>query len=96
MSRRKSDAALAFRLICLLFSAVLAVATLLTGIDLTAAGDRISARQAELKALEEENESLRTQAACEISLEELEDYAVRVLGMQHCEASQIIMIQTEG
>ena len=52
---KRQTANLMFRLICLLFSAVLAVATLLTGIDLTAESDRITARRAELKALEEEN-----------------------------------------
>ena len=85
-----------FRLICLLFSAVLAVATLLTGIDLTAESDRITARRAELKALEEENEGLRVEAACAVSLEELEDYALHVLGMQPCESRQIQSIDIGG
>ena len=30
-----------------------------------------------------------------MSLEELEDYAVRVLGMQRCESGQIVVIETE-
>ena len=93
---RKSTANLFFRLICLLFSAVLAVATLLTGIDLTAESDRISARRTELKALQEENETLRAESACALSLEELEDYALRVLGMQRCEPGQIVTIDIEG
>ena len=93
---RKTTANLMFRLICLLFSAVLAVATLLTGIDLTAESDRITARCAELKALEEENEGLRAEAACAVSLEELEDYALHVLGMQPCESRQIQIIDIGG
>ena len=93
---KKTTANLMFRMICLLFSAVLAVATLLTGIDLTAGSDRISESRKELAALEEENERLRAEAACAMSLEELEDYAVRVLGMQRCEPGQIIYIEPEG
>lgn len=93
---KKTTANLMFRLICLLFSAVLAVATLLTGIDLTAESDRITARRAELKALEEENEGLRAEAACAVSLEELEDYALHVLGMQPCESRQIQIIDIGG
>ena len=49
---KKRLAGLAFRLICLLFSALLAVMTLLTGIDLTAGGDRIRALRAEQRELE--------------------------------------------
>lgn len=93
---RKSSANLAFRLICLLFSAVLAVCTLLTGIDLTAESDRIGALRTQRQTLEEENRQLRAKAACAMSLEELEEYAVRVLGMQHCEGSQIVIIDLEG
>ena len=93
---KRQTANLMFRLICLLFSAVLAVATLLTGIDLTAESDRITARRAELKALEEENEGLRAEAACAVSLEELENYALHVLGMQPCESRQIQIIDIVG
>ena len=93
---RKTTANLMFRLICLLFSAVLAVATLLSGIDLTAESDRITARRAELRALEKENERLRAEAACAVSLEELEDYALHVLGMQPCESRQIEVIDIGG
>lgn len=93
MTKSKQRAAIAFRLVCLLFSAALAVATLLSGIDLTAESERLSARRAELQALEQENESLRARAACAVSLEELEDYAIRVLGMQHCEPGQITVLE---
>ena len=89
---RKYTSNILFRLVCLLFSALLAVLTLLTGIDLTAGSDRISALRAEQRELEEENQRLRAEAACGMSLEELEDYAVRVLGMQRCESGQIITI----
>ena len=89
----KRTAALAFRMICLLFSALLAVSTLLTGIDLTAESERLSALRQEQRALEKENERLRAEAACGMSLEELEDYAIQVLGMQHREPSQIITVE---
>ena len=93
---KKSTANIVFRLICLLFSAVLAVSTLLTGIDLTAESDRITAARRELAALEKENGELRAEAACAVSLEELDDYARRVLGMQPCEAGQIETIELPG
>ena len=67
--------------------------TLLTGIDLTAGSDRIRSLRAEEEKLEEENQRLRAEAACGMSLEELEEYAVRVLGMQHCESGQILVIE---
>ena len=94
MNRKTAN--LMFRLICLLFSAALAVATLLGGIDLTAESDRITARRAELAALEEENERLRAEAACSLSLQELEDYALHVLGMQPCESRQIEILDIGG
>lgn len=90
---RKRTSNILFRLIILLFSALLAVLTLLTGIDLTAGSDRIAALRAEQRELEEENRRLRAEAACGMSLEELEDYAVRVLGMQRCGSGQIIVIE---
>ena len=93
---KKQTANISFRLICLLFSALLAVMTLLTGIDLTAESDRINAQRAEIRMLEEENERLRAAAACGMSLEELEDYAVKVLGMQRCEAGQVFVLDSEG
>ena len=90
---RKYTSNILFRLVCLLFSALLAVLTLLTGIDLTAGSDRISALRDEQRELEEENQRLRAEAACGMSLEELEDYAVRVLGMQRCGSGQIMTIE---
>ncbi len=92
---KKQTANIVFRLICLLFSALLAVLTLLTGIDLTAESDRLSAERTQLQALQKENEALRAEAACVVSLEELEDYALRVLGMQHCGSEQIVVIHID-
>ena len=96
MTVRKTTANIVFRLIVLLFSGVLAVTTLLSGIDLTAESDRISVCRRELQTLEKENEELRTAAACAVSLEELEDYARNELGMQPCEAGQIEVVGLGG
>ena len=93
---RKQTANVFFRLICLLFSALLAVLTLLGGIDLTARSDRITAKSAELAALREENARLRAEAACAVDLEELENYARQVLGMQRCEPGQIVRLEPVG
>ena len=94
MSKRTAN--LVFRLVCLLFSALLALLTILTGVDLTAESERLGAARTELRALEKENERLRAEAACALSLEELEDYALRELGMQHCESGQIIVIEMKN
>ncbi len=91
MSKRTAN--VFFRLICLLFSALLALLTILTGVDLTAESERLGEARTELRALEKENERLRAETACALSLDELEDYALRVLGMQHCESEQIMIIE---
>ena len=93
---KKTTSNILFRLILLLFSALLAVLTLLTGIDLTAESERIGAEKKELQALEEENERLQVEIACAVDLEELDDYARSVLGMQQREPEQVIVIHTEG
>jgi hypothetical protein len=90
MSKRKAN--LLFRVIALLFSAVFALMTLLGGVELTQTGDRIAAREAELRELEDEGASLRVQAACALSLEELEEIALRELGMQRAGPGQILII----
>ncbi len=90
---KKQTANVFFRLICLLFSALLALLTILTGVDLTAESERLGEARTELRALEKENKRLRAEAACALSLDELEDYALRVLGMQHCESEQIMVIE---
>ncbi len=93
---KKQTANVVFRLICLLFSALLALLTILTGVDLTVESERLSQARTELRALEKEHERLRAEAACALSLEELEDYALRELGMQHCTSEQIILIEMKN
>lgn len=86
---RKRDANRSFRLICLVFAALLAVLALYTGAEATARADENRACSEEISRLQAENESLRVRAACRMSLEELEDYAIRVLGLQYCRSEQI-------
>ena len=93
---RKRTANILFRLICLLFSALLAILTLLSGIDLTAESEQVAQKRQELRALQEENGMLTARAARGLSLAELEEYAIRELGMQHCEPDQIYRIRMEG
>ena len=93
---KKQKANRGFRLVCLAFAALFAVLALYGGVDATACGDRNRALSEEIRLLRAENESLRVRAACRVSLEELEDYAIRVLGMQHCWGEQIEILSIEG
>lgn len=88
-------ARLAFRIVCLLFSLALALLTLRSGIALTQQAERIALLQQEQQSLQEENERLRVRSSCAIGLEELEDYALRVLGMQACRSDQVYVIHWE-
>ncbi len=94
MSKRRSN--LIFRAVVLLFSAAFALLTLLAGIELTEVGDRAAAREKELRALREEEAALRAEYACALSLGELEELALRELGMQRAEPGQIVVIREEG
>ena len=96
MRVRKSTSNILFRLVLLLFSALLAVLTLLTGIDLTAESERIGAEKKALLALEEEQARLQLEIAGAWELDELEDYARRTLGMRQREPEQVIVIHSEG
>lgn len=78
-----------FRAVGLCFSAVLIILSLLTGIKTAAVNDDAARLQRELDALKAENELLSTRYDNSLSLEQLEAYASEVLGMQHCEPSQI-------
>ena len=94
MGGRKAN--LLFRAVALLFSAVFALLTLLGGVELTRTGDRIAAQRTELRELEEEGASLRAEKVCALSLEELEEIALRELGMQRPEPGQIIALGPLG
>ena len=83
---------LLFRAVILSFSALLLVLTLLCSIRLTAERDRVSRLNREIRTAEEECGALRGRYESSRSLAEIERYATQVLGMQHCEAGQLIWL----
>ena len=94
MKKQKANAS--FRFICLAFAALFAVLALYGGAEATACSDRNRTLSEEIRLVQAENESLRVRAACRVSLEALEEYAIRVLGMQHCRGEQIEILFLEG
>ena len=88
--------ALLFRVICIGFSALLLVLTLLGQIRLVAAEGRIETLQSELRQAEDTNTILKIKLAAGLTPEKLERIAVRELGMQHPEPGQILVIETAG
>ena len=77
------------------FSAVLLVITLLLSIRLTAEGDRLAELEAAVKNARTENEILTAQYENTVSLEDIEKYAIEILGMQRCDPSQIIYVSEQ-
>lgn len=71
------------------FSAVMLVFSLFASIKLTALNDSAARLDKETAAIEEENRALSAQYGQCASIEEIEKYAVEVLGMQRCTAEQI-------
>ena len=82
-----------FRAVCLCFSALLLVGSLLYGIRLAAVNDLAASRKAEVEELKTENARLLARCESSLSLEEIERYAVEVLGMQHLSGEQIIRVK---
>lgn len=82
-------AALAFRVICLGFSALLLVMTLFTHIRLVRTQSRISELESEIARAENERVMLQVKTASALSLAELERRAVQELGMRRPEPGQI-------
>lgn len=83
----------AFISICVLFSLAMLVLCMVSSIELNKVNDFAAACERELKELESENEVLRVELENSLSLEELERYALEVLGMQHCSPGQIFYIE---
>ncbi len=88
--------ALLFRAICLGFSVLLLVLTLLGQLRLVSAQGRIEALESELCEAENTNTILNTKLAAGLSLEALERFAVQELGMQHPEPGQIVVLGPVG
>ena len=96
MSREKTFAEIAFRVICITFSALLLVLTLFTHIRLVRTQSRIAALEKEITRAENERVVIEIQSASALSLAELERRAVQELGMRRPEPGQIIEIEYLG
>ena len=71
------------------FSALMLILSLLCSIKLSAVNDAVDRLDAKILQLETENESLIAEYESCVSVEELERYALDMLGMQHITAIQI-------
>ena len=90
---RRKIPTLAFCAVCVLFSSLLLIYSLLTSIDTAAVNDRAADLRREIEALEQENELLRAECESFLSLERLETIALEELGMRRCDPDQIIYIE---
>ena len=84
-----------FCLICVCFSAVLLVMSLLGAVQLAALSDAASDLEQQVQTLKQENQSLRVAYETALSLDEIERYAAEELGMQRCSPGQIIYVSAE-
>ena len=78
-----------FRAICLCFSVLLLVLSLLWDIRLAALNDLAAGKKRETERLKAENARLLARCESSLSLEEIERYAVEELGMQRLCAEQM-------
>ena len=90
MRRREALPALLFRAVCLSFSALLLTLSLFRQLRAVSLETEIAEGEACLAALREERNRLEIARAESVRLEELEDYAIRVLGMQRPTPGQIV------
>ena len=90
--RTKETVNALFRAVCLLFSALLLIMSLLSGIDLTAANDEAARLKTRIEACEEENRQLRSRINTATSLEEIERRARQELMMQPAGPGQIVAL----
>lgn len=82
--------------VCALLAALLLFAALLGEIRLNALQSEIEALRREKTALEREKQILSARLAGQMDLEELEQYAEEILGMQRCRADQIVTLPDIG
>ena len=92
----KRVSALAFRVICLGFSALLLVMTLFTHIQLVRTQSRIGELEEAITRAENEQIQLQIKTASALDLSELERRAVQELGMRRPEPGQIVEIDYLG
>ena len=86
----------AFCVICLAFSAVLLILSMLTAAEITALNDRAAAWKQQAEQLEKENRILSVRWESSINLETLACEAQRILGMQRCSPAQMIYVTDDG
>ena len=91
--RTKETVNALFRAVCLLFSALLLILSLLSGIDLTAANDEAARLKAELRETEEENRILQARIDEAGSIAEIERRAREELMMQPAGPGQIVVLE---
>ena len=85
-----------FNALCVAFSAVFLVLCMLCSAQRAAENERAAMYREEIERLKTENRVLYVQNQCEMSLEELERYALEELGMQRLSPRQIIYIEYIG
>ena len=90
--RTKETVNVLFRAVCLLFSALLLILSLLSGIDLTAANDEAARLKIRIEECEEENRQIRSKINAATSLEEIERRARQELMMQPPGPGQIVVL----
>ena len=88
--------ALLFRAVCLSFSALLLTLSLFWQIRAIGLESEAAQTEARIAELTEERNRLEIARAENLSLEALEDYATRVLGMQRPSRGQIVTIRETG
>ena len=81
-----------FRIMCIGFSLLLLVGTLMGSIELAAMNEELTALEQELSELKNDKRILQARYESSLSLEELERYAKEELGMQTLKPSQIFYI----
>ena len=96
MTKASQRASLLFRVICLGFSAVLLVLTLLVQVRLVRLQGSISALESAIAEAENTRTVLMIKMNARLNLDELERIAVQKLGMQHPEPGQITVLEIAG
>ena len=81
-----------FRGICLGFSALLLVLSLLLDTRIAACSDAAAEREREAENLRADNARLLARCESSLSLEEIERYALEELGMQRISGEQMVVV----
>lgn len=81
-----------FKGVCLAFSALLLVLTLMGSVELARMSQNTMELEKTVKEAEEKNQTLRLRVETRLSLQEIERYALEELGMQTPTEDQIVYI----